>query len=441
MASGWSKPEVDHRLHARWRHSTNQRSPPIRRPRPPDIPLQRFSDRRGYRATGTVFVAWQEKVGPHRGNAWLWPARPRWFAAHRYDALDRWRRDSGPMSTVQPATEPRSTLGDRDSFTAPPPGFGALPDEPPSGPAGDAVAELRRRTPGPCLLRVARLTSAASAASASRTRTSTFQPVSSAAIDRVVDFRAALLDPATGQLEAPPRFLAIPISADADLIDGEQVDDVAAVQPEACQDGFGALRRPASRASTLMNKPQSGSGEITIHGRLPRHDPYRPVRLRRPTLRGWRWATEAGDLPYQRSTRSSPTTATWFRRTYPGLGEQEWERYQYYGPPGSAAPASIPARATPTCSRRRLDAELIVSAPTTYKQLDARRGFPIRVQNGTGVDRFYRLTITEGTGVASFSTEDALTRTAAIFRSSRTPVCRRSCTSIPISPSGQFVLT
>ena len=120
--------------------------------------------------------------------------------------------------------------------------------------------------------------------------------------------------------------------------------------------------------------------------------------------------------------------------TYPSEA-QEWQRYQFYGPPEIGGACINPGSRNTDVLTARVNAELIVSAPTTFKQLNARRGFPIRVQNGTGVDRFYRLTITQGAADASFM-RCSRERHKSTSRPSRNR--RASATAVPYSSGVVF---
>ena len=231
-------------------------------------------------------------------------------------------------------------------------------------------------------------------------------------IDRLVDFRAALLDPSTGQTLGTTQVSRYPIGASADLSDGEQVADIAPVDPFECSpdfgdvDEFGEPLPPCNRQLNFMNKPQSGSGGSPFMGDYTGATPsvqfvYDEIEQE------WRWATGAADVPNRAFHAIFADNRHLVPPTYPATS-QEWERYQYYGPPEIGGACFNPGSRNTDVLTARINAELIVSAPTTYKQLDASRGFPIRVQNGTGIDRFYRLTITGGSADASFSTSTDL---------------------------------
>ncbi len=251
-------------------------------------------------------------------------------------------------------------------------------------------------------------------------------------IDRVVDFRSALLDPSTGQLLGTTQVSRYPIGASADLSDGEQVADIAPVDPYLCSPDFGismTVRPPCNRQLNFMNKPQSGSGGSPFMGDYTGATPSVQFVWDEVEME-WRWATEAADVPNRAFHAIFADNRHLIPPTYPSTSE-EWERYQFYGPPEIGGACVNPGSRNTDVLTARIDAELIVSAPTTYKQLNARRGFPIRVQNGTGDDRFYRLTITQGAADASFSADPTPTSTPATSRSIPTPACRRWSMSRP----------
>ena len=131
----------------------------------------------------------------------------------------------------------------------------------------------------------------------------------------MVDFRAALLDPSTGQPLGTTQVSRYPIGASADLSDGEQVADIAAVDPFACSPDFGLVDEfdnplpPCNRQLNFMNKPQSGSGGSPFMGDYTGATPSVQF-VFDETTQEWRWATDAADVPNRRSTPSLPTTAT-----------------------------------------------------------------------------------------------------------------------------------
>jgi VCBS repeat-containing protein len=354
---------------------------------------------------GTVFVAWQERVD-------IDPASPD-FGRPSFDAITDSPRivlvrssDGGDTWTDiegNPNTRVAVDFGDRDAdpLTAPPAGFGALPDDRPSGPqvmpwlsfGGGRLALVYYESRG--LLGGGDI----------GIQDQDISPATGfiSGIDRVVDFRAALLNPSTGQLLGTTQVSRYPISASADLTNGEQVSDVAPVDPYLCSPDYGPGYPACNRQLNLMNKPQSGSGGSPFMGDYTAATPS--VQFVYDEIdQEWRWATDAADVPNRAFHAIFADNRHLIPPTYPE-GTQEWQRYQFYGPPEIGGACINPGSRNTDVLTARVNAELIVSAPTTFKQLNARRGFPIRVQNGTGVDRFYRLTITQGAADASFSSD------------------------------------
>jgi len=357
---------------------------------------------------GTVFVAWQERVDITEGSLDFGrPSSdeitdsPRIVMVRSTDGGDTWTDIEG-----SPDTRIAVDFGDRDvdPSTLPPAGFGALPDDRPSGPqvmpwlsfGGGRMALVYYESRG--------LLGGGDIGIQDQDISPTTGFISG--IDRVVDFRAALLNPATGELLGTTQVSRYPISASADLSDGEQVSDIAPVDASECSPDFGPGHPPCNRQLNLMNIPQSGSGGSPFMGDYSGATPsvqfvYDEIELE------WRWAIDAADVPNRAFHAIFADNRHLIPPTIPSTS-QEWERYQFYGPPEIGGACINPGSRNTDVLTARVNAELIVSAPTTYKQLNARRGFPIRVQNGTGTDRFYQLTITQGAGDASFSTDTDL---------------------------------
>ena len=178
---------------------------------------------------------------------------------------------------------------------------------------------------------------------------------------------------------------------------------IAPVDPYLCSPDFGSGHPPCNRQLNLMNKPQSGSGGSPFMGDYTAATPS--VQFVYDEIdQEWRWATDAADVPNRAFHAIFADNRHLIPPTFPAE-LPEWQRYQFYGPPEIGGACTNPGSRNTDVLTARVNAELIVSAPTTFKQLNSRRGFPIRVQNGTGDDRFYRLTITQGSGDASFSAD------------------------------------
>jgi VCBS repeat-containing protein len=354
---------------------------------------------------GSVFVAWQERVDITQGSADFGRPSSDEITDSPRIVMVRSTDEGGTWTDIfgNPGTRIAVDFGDRDAdpLTQPPAGFGALPDDRPSGPqvmpwlsfGGGRLALVYYESRG--------LLGGGDIGIQDQDISSATGFISG--IDRVVDFRAALLDPADGQLLGTTQVSRYPISAAAILADGEQVSDVAPVDPFLCSPDFGAGYPPCNRQLNLMNKPQSGSGGSPFMGDYTAATPsvqfvYDEIEQE------WRWATDAADVPNRAFHVIFADNRHLIPPTYPS-GAQEWQRYQFYGPPEIGGACINPGSRNTDVLTARVNAELIVSAPTTYKQLNARRGFPIRIQNGTGDDRFYRLTLTQGAADASFSAD------------------------------------
>jgi PKD repeat protein len=391
---------------------------------------------------GTIFVAWQEKVNidplqpdelleevlQDENHAFGRPdpnGSPRIVMIRSKDGGNTWKD-----IYANPAARVAVDFGDRDvpcddpqyagldyheNPCVPPPGFGALPDDRPSGPQVMPWLSI-----GP--------DSMALAYYESRGLYDALDPWTEAdeggytvgiepydltpstgfisGIERLVDFRAALLDPATGQLLGTSQVSRYPISATAMLNDGEQVSDIAVVSPEECEADPGL--EFCQPSLSFHNKPQSGSGGSPFMGDYPGMSPVVQFVYdydEQNQTGEWRWATEDGDGPYE----SFHTVFADNRHLVPPIyppGSPEWLRYSSYGPPGIGGGCLNPGSRNTDVLTARVNANLLLSAPTTYKQLNVRRGFPIRVQNGTGIDRFYHFAISPGNGVASFSADE-----------------------------------
>ncbi len=351
---------------------------------------------------GTVFVAWQERVNITPDTTGF--GRPQAGGSPRIVVM-RSGNGGGSWSDVTGVAGVRSAVdfGDRDGGAVPAPGFGALPDPRPSGPqvmpwlsfGGGRLALVYYESRG----------------FLGGTDGIGIQPADLSpgtgfisGIDRVVDFRAALLNPSTGQLLGTTQISRYPISAGADFGDGvEDVADIAPALPELC--AAGGAPEYCQPSLNLMNKPQSGTGGSPFMGDYTGATPALQF-VYDESLPGWRWATEPGDVPSQAFHTIFADNRNLIPPTDPA-GSQEWQRYQFYGPPGIGGACYNPGSRNTDVLTARLDAELIVSTPTTFKQLDARRGFPIRVQNGTAGTRFYRLSISQGFEQASFSIDES----------------------------------
>ena len=219
--------------------------------------------------------------------------------------------------------------------------------------------------------------------------------------NRVFDFRAALLDPATGQLLSSTQVSRYPISASADLGDGEQASDVAPINPP-CSPDAGLGLEPCVRQLNRANAPQSGAGTSPFMGDYPDATPVVSM-VPIGDGSGWRWATEPGDVPSRGFHVVFPDNRHLVPPSWPEEA-LEIDRYPFYDPPGSGElSCHNPGSRNTDVLTARVDADLVLSAPTSYKQPGARRSFPFTLSNRTGESRSYRLTITDGAAYATFS--------------------------------------
>jgi len=231
---------------------------------------------------------------------------------------------------------------------------------------------------------------------------------------RVVDLRAALLDKDTGELESQSiQVSRYPISGGADLADGTQdLEDVAPVNAPCSPyhdhlltdiDFFAQYPEvealnPCVRQVNRINSPHSDVGKSAFAGDYTDLVPY--VQFILDPDDGWRWATQAGDVP----TRGFHSIWTDNRHLIPPQNPdplddtfQEWNEFGTYGAPNSGASSCAnPGSRNADVLTARINSGLVISAPTTFKQLDAERSFPFTVGNQSNVDKFYEITTTQG---------------------------------------------
>jgi len=237
---------------------------------------------------------------------------------------------------------------------------------------------------------------------------------------RVVDFRAALLEKVTGNLESSSiQVSRYPISGSADLADGQpqgkgrqDLSDVAPVNAPCSPDHDYLLSdpdfmadypsvtalNPCVRQVNRINSPHSAVGTSAFAGDYTDLVPY--VQFILDPGVGWRWATEAGDVP----TRGFHSVWTDNRHLIPPQNPnpldasfQEWNEFGTYGAPNSGAPSCAnPGSRNADVLTARINSGLVITAPTTFKQLDEERSFPFTVGNQSNVDKFYEIKTTHG---------------------------------------------
>ena len=235
--------------------------------------------------------------------------------------------------------------------------------------------------------------------------------------DRVLDFRAAALNPDTGALLQDPDTVATiqvsryPISSTADLTD-QDLEDVAYAafpcDPDPLNDPSPEpTYPPCARQVNRVNAPTSASGTSPFIGDYPDLVPM--LQFVPDGNGGWKWATDAGDVP----SRGFHAIFTDNRNIIPPhspTGDPEWMRYVDYSPPGEGGdPCTNAGSRNSNVYTSRVDADLVISTPTTTKQLyDVElRSLPFSVRNRTDAPRYYRFEIeTVNPLDASFSFTD-----------------------------------
>ena len=354
---------------------------------------------------GTVFAAWQERVDILSDQGSFDFGRPVTGGSPRIVVM-RSEKGSSTWTDVEgnPGQRLAVDIADRDTGDLPTPGFGVLPEPRPSGPqimpklsfSGGRLMLIYYESRG----RIANY------------GTDQEELVSEADVspyttfisgyDRVIDLRAALLDPLEGDLlneGSTTQVSRYPIRAGANLGDGEDLTDVAAVNsPCAPDSGLADLNGnpypPCIRQVNRANAPQSAAGTSPFIGDYVDLAPTAQF-----TFDGgaWRWATEPTDVPYL----GFHSIFTDNRHLIPPPGPNEWDGYQFYTTPFDAQCENAGSRNTDVLTSK-VDAGLVLSAPTSYKQLDNQRGFPISVSNQTGEAQTYLVEIAEGFDGASF---------------------------------------
>ena len=122
-----------------------------------------------------------------------------------------------------------------------------------------------------------------------------------AGLDRMVDLRGALLNPATGALLGTAQISRYPLRPDANLADGEQLSDVLPVNGPCLPDNPGATVA-CVRSVNRMNALHSLAGKAPFMGDYVALAPI--VAFVPNGQNGWKWAIGAQDVPYPRVPRS-----------------------------------------------------------------------------------------------------------------------------------------
>jgi hypothetical protein len=329
--------------------------------------------------TGTVFMAWQERVGFGGCTTPISPAsecglpaaggEPRIVVTRSLDGGNTWSDYLG-VAGKRRAVD----FGDRDT-TLPAAGFGYLPQSRPSrgqimprfSSGGGRLGILYFEARGPLTGSAALL----------------------AGINRQLDARYALLDPGTGSLLGTIQVSRYPVKQGADLTDGETDVDIAEVTP-----GF-------PRINKRVNAPNSDSGRSPFIGDYLGATPIVQFVLD-SNAQFWRWALKAADVPFQgfravfadSRNQAPPDGAT--------PANPMIEAYANFVPP-TYVPSTSPPTLAPVCGNQHtrnvdvmhvlVDASVAVNAISTFKQLGSatERAFPVTVTNGGGTMKAFRL--------------------------------------------------
>jgi hypothetical protein len=233
--------------------------------------------------------------------------------------------------------------------------------------------------------------------------------------DRVMDFRAALLEPygsadvKAGELigTSSIQVSRYPIRADADLTDeggGQDLTDVSFTYEPCDSISPSEFSPPCARQVNRVNLPTSAAGTSPFIGDYPDLVPM--VQFVKDGTQ-WRWATGAADVPY----RGFHAIFTDNRHIVPPWDgdDLEYLRYSNYGPPGIDGACTNSGSRNSDVLTSRITADVVVSTPTTYKEIgSASRSFPFSVNNRSPEERYYYLAIAAGPdfGPASFSPVD-----------------------------------
>ena len=215
--------------------------------------------------------------------------------------------------------------------------------------------------------------------------------------DRIMDFRTTLLEPANGARTSSAQISRYPLRIGANLSDGQDLSDVAAVNYPCYPDSGDSGDPICVRQVNRVNAPTSAEGSSPFIGDYPDTVPY--VQFVPDGPSSWRWAIDPTDVP----NRGFHAIWTDNRHLIPPAGPDEWLGYQNYGPPGIGGACENPGSRNTDVLTSRVATEVLVTAPTTYKQLDRPRSFPFSISNTTGEFRRFQLEIMSGTDFATFS--------------------------------------
>jgi hypothetical protein len=334
-----------------------------------------------------VYIAWQERVtvfGCPTDPACGLPdpvGEPRIVLTRSFDGGLTWTDHLGGTAKRRAVD-----FGDRDT-NPPAPGFGYLPQSRPSGGqvmphlsyGGGRLGLLYFESRGPL------------------TGTATLL----AGINRQLDARYALLNPASGAMLGTMQVSRYPVKQGANLLDGEQETDIAEINQELDPQ----FRFP--RINKRVNVPNSANGTSPFIGDFIGATPVVQFVLD-PNAAFWRWATNTTDVPFQgfralfvdSRNQGPPEGAT--------AQDPKLELYPNYVPPGVGVRDGCTNQHTRNHDVLHVlvDASVAVNAIATFKQLGStvERAFPLTVTNGTGTEKTFQLTFAPN--IASFDQFD-----------------------------------
>jgi hypothetical protein len=344
---------------------------------------------------GILFAAWQERVDITPGSATF--GRPALQVAGASPRIVLTRSVNGGASWSE---RQAADIGDRDLAGAPPPGFGALPQPRASGPQ---VMPKLAFGGGRLLLSYYESRGFMQNDQIVAADLTPPAPGFISGIDRIMDLRGAVLNTVTGQLLGTSQISRYPIRSDANLTDGETLEDVAASNgPCSPDDPAGTV--PCVRRVHHPNDPHSAAGTAAFIGDYVEAVPVVQL-VPKTDGSGWRWATEPSDVPYGGFHTVWADNRNLVRPTEPSALPLV-QRYPFYSTPiGGVVCTNSGSRNTDVLTSN-VNAALVVSAPITFKQLEnVQRAFPVFTHNGTGDTRFFRLSFATP-AMANYATFD-----------------------------------
>jgi VCBS repeat-containing protein len=220
-------------------------------------------------------------------------------------------------------------------------------------------------------------------------------------LPRIMDVRASLLNISTGAVQGSSQVSRYPLKPWLKKQNGQLVPetlaDVIPVNWPCAPDVQGATA-PCVRAVNRVNSPTSATGTSPFIGDyigiagiqfVPKSDKT-----------GWTWALTPSALP----SRLFHGIFTDNRNLIPPPNPDDLASWQNYSPPWKSGACVNPGSRNTDVLTSRIDADLVISAPTSYKQLTGiQRAFPLVVTNGTTTNRYFRLSFASGGTIASFA--------------------------------------